>query len=92
MAEAYLKDKKRVIPCAALCEGEFGIDGFFIGVPTVIGSGGIEKIVELKPKKAYFTDICHDIEHNEVSIYLNQVSKQTNIKMKLAYDGLRINF
>ena len=46
MAEAYLKDKKRVIPCAALCEGEFGVDGFFIGVPTVIGAGGIEKIVE----------------------------------------------
>ena len=46
MAEAYLKDKKRVLPCAALCEGEFGIDGFFIGVPTVIGSGGIEKIIE----------------------------------------------
>ena len=46
MVEAYLKDKKRVIPCAALCEGEFGIDGFFIGVPTVIGSGGIEKIIE----------------------------------------------
>ena len=46
MAEAYLKDKKRVVPCAALCEGEFGVDGFFIGVPTVIGSGGIEKIIE----------------------------------------------
>jgi len=46
MAEAYLKDKKRVIPCAALCEGEFGVDGFFIGVPSVIGSGGIEKIIE----------------------------------------------
>ena len=46
MAEAYLKDKKRVLPCAALCEGEFGVDGFFIGVPTVIGSGGIEKIIE----------------------------------------------
>ena len=46
IAEAYLKDKKRVIPCAALCEGEFGVDGFFIGVPTVIGSGGIEKIIE----------------------------------------------
>tara|TARA_Y100000748_G_scaffold70583_1_gene57759 strand:+ start:376 stop:1311 length:936 start_codon:yes stop_codon:yes gene_type:complete len=46
MAEAYLRDKKRVIPCAALCEGEFGVDGFFIGVPTVIGSGGIEKIIE----------------------------------------------
>ena len=46
MAESYLKDKKRVIPCAALCEGEFGIEGFFIGVPTVIGSKGIEKIIE----------------------------------------------
>ena len=46
MAEAYLKDKKRVIPSAALCEGEFGIDGYFIGVPTVIGASGIEKIIE----------------------------------------------
>ena len=46
MAESYLKDKKRIIPCAALCEGEFGIDGYFIGVPTVIGKEGIEKIVE----------------------------------------------
>ena len=48
MAESYLKDKKRVIPCAALCEGEFGIDGYFIGVPTVIGCGGVEKILEIK--------------------------------------------
>jgi malate dehydrogenase len=48
MAEAYLKDKKRVIPSAALCEGEFGVDGYFIGVPTVIGTGGIEKILEFK--------------------------------------------
>ena len=48
MAESYLKDKKRVLPCAALCEGEFGIDGYFIGVPTVIGCGGVEKILEIK--------------------------------------------
>ena len=47
MAESYLRDKKRLIPCAALCEGEYGIDGYFIGVPTVIGSNGIEKIIEL---------------------------------------------
>ena len=46
MAESYLKDKKRVLPCAALCEGEFGVNGYFIGVPTVIGSNGIEKILE----------------------------------------------
>ena len=46
MVESYLKDKKRVIPCASLCEGEFGIDGYFIGVPTVIGSAGVEQILE----------------------------------------------
>ena len=50
MAESYLKDKKRVIPCASLCEGEFDIDGYFIGVPTVIGSGGVEKILEFDLK------------------------------------------
>jgi len=48
MAESYLKDKKRVIPCASLCEGEFGINGYFIGVPTVIGSGGVEKVLEFE--------------------------------------------
>ncbi|MCH7612175.1 MAG: malate dehydrogenase, partial [Candidatus Marinimicrobia bacterium] len=48
MAESYIKDKKRVIPCASLCEGEFGIDGYFIGVPTVIGANGVEKILEFE--------------------------------------------
>ena len=48
MAESYLRDKKRVIPCASLCTGEFGIDGYFIGVPTVIGTGGVEKILEFQ--------------------------------------------
>ena len=46
MAESYIKDKKRVIPCASLCEGEFGVDGYFIGVPSVIGAGGVEKVLE----------------------------------------------
>ena len=46
MAESYIKDKKRVIPCATFCEGEFGVNGYFIGVPIVIGSGGVEKILE----------------------------------------------
>ena len=46
MAESYIKDKKRVIPCASLCQGEFGIDGYFIGVPTVIGADGVEQILE----------------------------------------------
>lgn len=46
MVEAHLLDKKRIIPCAALCEGEFGIDGYFVGVPSVIGAGGVEKVLE----------------------------------------------
>ena len=66
MAESYLKDKKRVIPCASLCEGEFGVDGFFIGVPTVIGSGGVEKILEFD---------LHDDEKTALNETLDAVKK-----------------
>ena len=48
MAESYLRDKKRMIPCASLCEGEFGINGYFIGVPSMIGKNGVEKILEFE--------------------------------------------
>ena len=47
MAEAIIRDKKRILPCAAFCQGEFGIDGYFVGVPAVIGAGGVEKIIEI---------------------------------------------
>ena len=47
MAEAIIKDKKRLIPCAAYCDKEYGVGGFYVGVPVVLGSGGVEKIVEL---------------------------------------------
>jgi malate dehydrogenase len=48
MAESYLKDKRRIIACAALCEGEYGIQGLFIGVPCLITAKGLEKIYEIK--------------------------------------------
>ena len=48
IAESYLKDKGRVLPCTALCEGEYGINGFFIGVPCLINSKGVEKIFEIE--------------------------------------------
>ncbi|MDD8030586.1 MAG: malate dehydrogenase [Acidobacteriota bacterium] len=48
IAESYLKDKRRVLPCAALCEGEYGINGLFIGVPCLISGKGMEKIFEIK--------------------------------------------
>jgi malate dehydrogenase len=47
MAVAYLKDQKRVLPCAAFCQGEYGLNGLYVGVPTVIGAGGIEKIIDI---------------------------------------------
>jgi malate dehydrogenase len=48
MAEAYLKDQKRLLPCAAYCDGQYGLKGFYVGVPTIIGAGGIERIVDIK--------------------------------------------
>ena len=48
MAESILKDKKKVLPCAALLEGEYGIHGLFVGVPVKLGAGGIEQIYEIK--------------------------------------------
>jgi malate dehydrogenase len=48
MAEAYLKDKKRVLPCAAYLRGEYGVKGLYVGVPVVIGAKGVERIVEIK--------------------------------------------
>jgi len=48
MAESYLRDKRRVLPCAALCEGEYGVHGLFIGVPALISGRGVEKIFEIK--------------------------------------------
>jgi len=48
MAESYLKDKKRMLPCAAMLSGQYGIDGLFIGVPVVIGANGVERIVEVE--------------------------------------------
>ena len=47
MAEAYLKDQKRVLPCAAHVSGEYGVDGLYVGVPVVIGAGGVEKVIEI---------------------------------------------
>ncbi len=47
MAESYLKDKKRLLPCAAYLTGQYGVNGLYVGVPVVIGAGGVEKIVEI---------------------------------------------
>jgi malate dehydrogenase len=62
MADAYLKDKKRVMPCAAYLNGEYGLKGMYVGVPVVIGAGGVEKVVEINlnadEKKAFDTSVA----------------------------------
>ena len=52
MAEAYLRDKKRVLPCAVQLDGQYGVKGLYVGVPVVIGAGGVEKIIEIKLDRA----------------------------------------
>ncbi|MEC7822361.1 MAG: malate dehydrogenase [Candidatus Neomarinimicrobiota bacterium] len=66
MVESFVRDKKRVIPCASLCEGEFDIDGYFIGVPTVIGSNGVEKILTFE---------LNEEEKNALDNTLSEVKK-----------------
>ena len=48
MAEAYLGDQKRILPCAAYVDGQYGVDGLYVGVPVLIGAGGVEQIVEIE--------------------------------------------
>jgi len=52
MAESYLKDKKRILPCAAYLNGQFGVKGTYVGVPVVLGAGGVEKVVEISLSSA----------------------------------------
>ena len=52
MAESYLGDQKRVLPCAAYVEGQYGVDGLYVGVPVIIGAGGVEQVVEIELDEA----------------------------------------
>src|SRR5487761_2186557 len=64
MAESFLKDKKRVLPCAAYLTGQYGIDGLYVGVPVVIGAGGVERVVEIAlngDEKAAFDASCASV-------------------------------
>lgn len=73
MAESYLRDKKRVLPCAALCEGEYGLKDLYVGVPAVIGKGGVEKVLEVQlsddDKKALALSASHV---NELVLEVNK--------------------
>jgi malate dehydrogenase len=63
MVEAYMLDRKSVLPCAAYLDGEYGVKGLFAGVPVVIGAGGVERVVEIQlteaEKKAFDSSVAH---------------------------------
>jgi len=74
MAESYLKDNKRVFPCAAYLNGEYGVKGLYVGVPVVIGKKGVEKIVELK---------LNSTEKKQFNNSVKAVRNLTNLAAKL---------
>ena len=61
MAESYLKDKKRLLPCAAHLTGQYGVKGIYLGVPVVIGANGVERIVELSLSAAEKKMLAHSV-------------------------------
>ncbi|CBZ51224.1 malate dehydrogenase, related [Neospora caninum Liverpool] len=65
MAQAFLKDEKRVLPCSVYCEGEYGLRDMFIGLPAVIGGGGIEQVIELEltpQEREFFQKSVEDVQ------------------------------
>ena len=67
MAESYLKDSKKILPCAAYLNGEYGVKGLYVGVPVVIGSKGVEKVMELRLNK------------KEKKLFMNSVKAVKNL-------------
>ncbi len=63
MAEAVVKDKKRILPCAAYCNEEYGVGGYFVGVPAVLGAGGVEKVIKVKLSEAERKLFEASVEH-----------------------------
>jgi malate dehydrogenase len=63
MAEAIIRDKKRILPCAVYCDREYGVGGYFVGVPAVLGTDGVERIIEVEldaeEKKMFDTSVQH---------------------------------
>jgi malate dehydrogenase len=63
MAEAYMFNKKEILPCAALLEGEYGVNGFYVGVPVQIGEGGVEKVIEVSLTASEKKQLDESVSH-----------------------------
>jgi malate dehydrogenase len=71
MAEAVVRDKRRIFPCAAYCDSEYGIGGYFVGVPCMLGKNGVEKVIEVEldggERQLFDTSVQHVKELVEVA-------------------------
>ena len=63
MAEAIIRDKRRIFPCAAYCDKEYGVGGYFVGVPCMLGSGGVEKVIEVELSPAERDMLTGSVNH-----------------------------
>ena len=63
MAESIIKDKKRILPCAAFCDKEYGVGGYFVGVPAVLGTAGVERIIEIELDDAERAALDTSVQH-----------------------------
>ncbi len=63
MAESIIKDKKRILPCAVYCDKEYGVGGYFVGVPCILGKDGVERVIEVEldaaESKMFQTSVDH---------------------------------
>lgn len=88
MAEAFLKDKKRVLPCAAYVKGAYGLNGMYVGVPVVLGAGGVERIVEISlnatEKKMFQNSVKAVTDLNKVVQKLQAAAKKPAAKKPAA--------
>jgi malate dehydrogenase len=62
MAESYLKDQRRLLPCAAWVDGQYGLDGMYVGVPVIVGENGVEKVVEIELSAAEQAEFNNSVE------------------------------
>lgn len=68
MAEAVIKDKKRILPCAVYLEGEYGINGYYMGVPALIGENGVEKVIEIKLTDEEKEALMHSLDDVKANV------------------------
>ena len=84
MAEAYLNDRKRVLPCAVHLDGEYGVHGLYVGAPAVIGAGGVERVVEIELNRREQTQLAKSVAAVRELVEMAREIMRKNVRAKTA--------